>query len=420
MSHGQPLEGQPQRRVPIRPNYNQIHSKPLPLNVYPLPFYAPQNPLSLVHITYVLVKDYLLPRKSHPEKLYQGYFDKATRSVHVTDPATVRALWEQGFFGKGLLSRSEPNWLDQQKKRLGLAEGLTAEQVTEQRRRTRENFKRERARLEREAIEAQKRKEAGSPLKVVKKEEMAEDTLMLEMETAITANGTQEIGTTKSGRIVAVERQQLTPEQEAEAAALVNQEHLHISREEAFFLSYALGSLEIIDGKTNKLIKDQSALLQLFRQNSYFPPARVEDLKPDDQFLLSYVIYHHFRSLGWVVRDGIKFAVDYMLYQRGPAFTHAAFALIIIPSYTHAYWYETPNRKAKVEKHRAQYNWHWFHQVNRVQTAVVKTLVLVYVDVPPPMEGGVAEEGKDIGLLLRRYKIREFAVQRWSSNRSRG
>lgn len=43
----------------------------------------------------------------------------------------------------------------------------------------------------------------------------------------------------------------------------------------------------------------------------------------DNPFLIHYVAYHHYRSLGWVVKGGIKFCVDYLLYKRGPVFSHA-------------------------------------------------------------------------------------------------
>lgn len=43
----------------------------------------------------------------------------------------------------------------------------------------------------------------------------------------------------------------------------------------------------------------------------------------DNPFLVHYAVYHHFRSLGWVVKGGIKFCVDYLLYKRGPVFHHA-------------------------------------------------------------------------------------------------
>lgn len=45
--------------------------------------------------------------------------------------------------------------------------------------------------------------------------------------------------------------------------------------------------------------------------------------RPDNPFLLSYIAYHHYRSLGWAVKSGIKFCCDWLLYKRGPVFGHA-------------------------------------------------------------------------------------------------
>ncbi len=43
----------------------------------------------------------------------------------------------------------------------------------------------------------------------------------------------------------------------------------------------------------------------------------------DNPFLVNYTVYHHYRSLGWVIKGGLKFCVDYLLYKRGPVFSHA-------------------------------------------------------------------------------------------------
>ena len=51
-------------------------------------------------------------------------------------------------------------------------------------------------------------------------------------------------------------------------------------------------------------------------------------LQHDNPFLIQYVVYHHYRSLGWVVKGGLKFCVDYLLYKRGPVFSHAEYALL--------------------------------------------------------------------------------------------
>ena len=141
-------------------------------------------------------------------------------------------------------------------------------------------------------------------------------------------------------------------------------------------------------------------------------------MAPDDQFLLNYVTYHHFRSLGWVVRPGVKFAVDYLLYNRGPVFSHAEFAILIIPSYLHRDW----NSPGGMSRRRVdeQKDWWWLHCVNRVQSQVKKTLVLCYVDIPSPFELDLEDPSTiDIGQLLKSYKVREFVVRRWLANRSR-
>jgi tRNA-splicing endonuclease subunit Sen2 len=192
-------------------------------------------------------------------------------------------------------------------------------------------------------------------------------------------------------------------------ADIENKEHLQLSAEEAFFLSYGIGALSILDPETKKAVPREQ-LLALFRSHSYFPPR--EDLGPNDPFLVHYAVYHHFRSLGWVPRHGIKFGVDWMLYTRGPVFDHAEFGLIVLPAYSDAWWKENG-----VEAPRK--SWHWLHGVNRVLSHVLKSLVLVYVDVPPPHVFDAAMAAGGISATLKEYKVREFMVRRWSSNRNR-
>jgi tRNA-splicing endonuclease subunit Sen2 len=145
--------------------------------------------------------------------------------------------------------------------------------------------------------------------------------------------------------------------------------------------------------------------------------------RPDDQFMLSYVVYHHFRSLGWVVRSGIKFGVDFLLYNRGPVFSHAEFAVVILPSYSHPYYSSSDIHIDPEIKEKK--SWWWLHCVNRVQSQVKKSLLLVYVEVPPPTsscginEGAKHEETSDIAALLKTYKVREVSLKRWIPNRTR-
>jgi len=98
-----------------------------------------------------------------------------------------------------------------------------------------------------------------------------------------------------------------------------------------------------------------------------------------------------------------------VLYNRGPAFSHAEFAVIIIPSYSHPYWSEHPEKEMRQ-------GWHWLHCINRVSSQVKKTLIMCFVDIPPPTaeKGGV-----NIPALLRKYKVREVSLRRWLPSRNR-
>jgi tRNA-splicing endonuclease subunit Sen2 len=116
------------------------------------------------------------------------------------------------------------------------------------------------------------------------------------------------------------------------------------------------------------------------------------------------------------VRGGTKFSVDYLLYNRGPVFSHAEFAVLILPSYSDPFWKTDASRRKYVAKMESR-RWSWLHCISRVNSQVKKTLVLVYVDIPPVLAHG--EDGLGIDGILKRYKIREFVLKRWISNRSR-
>ena len=479
---------------PRKPDYYHIHRNPLPIKIHPLPPLIPHNPLSILHIAVVYLSQILYPPKRPAP--YKAYFDVATSSVQVTDPETMRALWEMGFFGKGSLSRSEPTWLEREQKRRGVGGRGTNEEATGKRRAERRGFKLDRAKKEQEAI-AEKLKaetklrneEISSTIETVLEDEADEQiklsnghtnghlngnanghldsrakspTRPLRSRTSSCLSGAgsrDDVETTpdplrkrgaslKSVRFSpTVEAREFdlsgptlapikpsdpitsSPDRSTSPIKIPNQEYYHLTSEEAFFLVYGLGVLEVhlpsIDTFESTTVLGTDSLLPLFRRISYSPPLSLSSpLSPSDPFLLSYIAYHHFRSLGWVVRSGIKFAVDYLLYNRGPPFAHAEFAVVIVPGYTHAFWTETEEGRREVEERQKGSDrgwWWWLHGVNRVQAQVRKSLVMCYVDVPPPaLSSEPGTKGDlDIGALLSSYKVREVIVKRWIPNRSR-
>ncbi|PTB69350.1 hypothetical protein BBK36DRAFT_1110243 [Trichoderma citrinoviride] len=499
------------------PSLHQIYALPAPIRTFPLPAFYPNNPVSLLHIAYAWLGQVFRPPPAEPAVIHHGVWSETTISVHIKDEKSMRALWEQGFYGKGNLSRSEPNWLKREQVQRGLQEAHVSEIFTQQRREERAQAKWERARLEQEAIMKTKLEEerlAAShaavpklaslplapvgplellalpnsavvslpvpaptplpsfappvgPLQILALPNSAADIVKLTTVKATLkskANGSLTLsshhgsdgtGNTKLQRRKSVrfsptvesatykatdppspnrsppvslsQPSQVNGHGKSNGQALpqlpsasppvsdpiINKEHLQLMPEEAFFLSFGLGVLEITDPASGRVLSRQD-LFRLFRQYSYFPPRNgpdEPDLEPDDGFLVHYAVYHHFRSLGWVPRAGIKFGVDWLLYARGPVFDHAEFGLIVIPSYSDEWWKQQGKQGPRKP-------WSWLHSVVRVLSHVTKSLVLVYVDIPPPpmfdeaLKTGVAE-------AMKLYKVREVMVKRWSSNRNR-
>ena len=341
---------------------------------------------------------------------------------------------------------------------MGLVANETSEEFTAQRRVERQKFKQERARKEREAIEEKLKEErrlhenghVSEPTARSRYEGLnggtidslaesmeylfeqqpqspyAPPPIILPLSAAVNSADTREeesISQSPTGLATGDTPKPAEQEVQAEAVAIDNQEHLQLNPSEAFFLNYALGILQVHDRATSAVLPSET-LFTLFRQHSYFPPREPQDLRSDDPFLLQYVVYHHFRSLGWVVRPGIKFAVDWLLYLRGPVFSHAEFAVIVLPAYTNSYWRSTRELQTSTAKKESK-SWWWLHCVNRVQSQVRKSLVICYVHVPPPRDRTALAEGEtdvkeiDIGQILKRYKVRELTLKRWTPNRER-
>lgn len=341
---------------------------------------------------------------------------------------------------------------------MGLLANDTSEEYTQQRREERRVMKLERARKEREAIEARLVEERGKDLDGEIKEESADPhTIDSSKEEAMKVTSQVEDGNpsrdslkdaTSDVDLLLKPLAKALGSQSHHASSndiiqppnkvadhpseIQDQEHLQLTPEEAFFLAYALGTLEIHDPATNDTMTTLH-LLTAFRCHSYFPPIPASSQDPRDPFLPSYAVYHHFRSLGWVVRPGIKFAVDWLLYLRGPAFTHAEFAVLVLPAFRDEYWWEEGRRQETLKRERK--DWWWLHCMQRVQAHVRKGLVICWVEIPSPLavdaimlpsvgdkeEGGKEGLGKDpdIGKLFKMYKVRDMTVKRWLPNRSR-
>lgn len=479
----QPTPAGPTSKPPRGPPLWQIYKQPAPLRVFPFPTLT-GNPISYLHLAVAWLNQVFFPPSPEPSILHKAFWDHQTRSIIVTDTQSMTDLWQQGFFGKGNFSRSEPNWFKREQIKQGLLQGKVSEDATNQRREDRMRAKWERARLEQEAIEQRRREEeakAAAEARAIEEAgaeaEVAAQAKALAVAKALAAtkpavearvvvarpvpvtptigapvgplellalpnssadlearlrpasraqsypavstisapvgplellalpnsqadlaalsqvhiaasvesidntdasidgsgssgNDEAETNTTVSCDTPTLNRRKsvrFSPKVESavfihtdppspprsvaaselkstdEAApngqvdlskatddnsmietqetglnvelehptevVVVNKEHLQLAHEEAFFLAFGLGALEVIDSSTQETLLTKD-LFTLLRQNSSFPPRPQSALQPDDPFLIHYAVYHHFRSLGFVPRSGMKFGVD--------------------------------------------------------------------------------------------------------------
>ncbi|MBW0523946.1 hypothetical protein O181_063661 [Austropuccinia psidii MF-1] len=329
----------------------------------------------------------LLPqlRPNRPKNLLVacGRYDTISNSVWVIKSANE--LWQKGFFGKGSLSRSEPTWLQRAKNRrlvevLGNDQGLslTAEELTAKRR------------IERKETKIQK-----SKLKQLLSNgtNSAIDTLELE----------------KTKTTMVKPRLNIPKELELELELIKDMEHLQLMNEEAFFLCFGLGCLDVSLDHSSEDPSRSLTILELWDLFCRASLGKSQDqtIRVDNPFILSYVVYHHFRSLGWVIRSGIKFCADWVLYgTKGPVGGHAEFAVCMMPIYDDG----TP-----VTMTEDRTSWRWLSTVNRVCAGVKKTLILVQVIVPRQTEIG----DLDSPAVLTSYIVKEIALRRFIPARMR-
>jgi len=129
---------------------------------------------------------------------------------------------------------------------------------------------------------------------------------------------------------------------------------------------------------------------------------------------VNYVAYHHYRSLGWTIKSGVKFCVDYLLYKRGPVFDHAEFALVICPTYEDPADGDAPESCFQGTRN---ISWSWLSTINRVNSQVMKTLILCYVTIPP--SSLVSSEALRSPKCLAYYSVREVTIRRFIPTRMR-
>lgn len=372
---------------------NQIYSRPLPIELssdkygVAMPTLFPHNPVSwLFYLTRLIQVNTLYSVPQSLETLIDVSYD-SDGIFKVLDEESMAKLWRCGFFGKGTLSRSEPTWKARTIKRLNLdsntANALSMEEVTNKRRDERKKFKAERSRLQ--ELELKQRKGEISDLESSQLEQLRETLASLRLiDFKLSKDSFDRETDLRFEDLDLIESNQLGR----------NLEFLQLQAIETFFLKFAVNVIRVNDFSTKQLF------LECCRQSGI--------LKPTNKFVLDYVVYHHYRSLGWCVRSGVKFGCDMLLYKRGPPFIHAEYCILVISN-----------------DDKARYDWFEMAAKARVIGTVKKTFVLVYVDSPTEerfnsiLSSAYSDEGILFQDLFKLYKVTEILYRRWAPSKTR-
>lgn len=356
---------------------NHLYPHPVPVEVYLLPEVYPHNPVLWLYFAYKLASYLCYSPTANPvEVIADGAVFKVT-----TDAAMLR-LWRQGFYGKGVLLRLEPTW--RQRQQATTTETAPAlELVTVARRHERQAFKQQRALLQQmetrhrnhqlSAAEVEQLHQLRATVEDLRKREPGFIAAIKSDNTKDTTKDKPISDATSTNTITIDDASDDTVNASVDTTSVADLEYLQLLPAETLFL-LNLGSITITPHVTATDVSRQLG-----------PRGRAE-----------YAVYHYFRSLGWCVRDGLKFGTEFLLYKRGPVFGHAEYAIKVISCH-----------------HR--YLWTEMATVARVIGTVNKTLVVCFVH-------GDVDNDDDISdgvSWVKQYQVAPVMYRRWNPSRTR-
>jgi len=122
------------------------------------------------------------------------------------------------------------------------------------------------------------------------------------------------------------------------------------------------------------------------------------------EFVLEYCVYCHYRTMGWVVRGGLKFGVDFLLYSEGgPTRKHGELAVTIHTMDT--------NNSSEKRTRRIQ-NMSELQALSRVTETVAKGLLLCLVRYS-------SDATWSSPTSMNQIEIEDHVISRWDPTKTR-
>ncbi|CAB4255466.1 similar to Saccharomyces cerevisiae YLR105C SEN2 Subunit of the tRNA splicing endonuclease, which is composed of Sen2p, Sen15p, Sen34p, and Sen54p [Maudiozyma barnettii] len=358
---------------------------PLPVHPIELPQLIIHNPVSWAYWSYC----YLTGCNALQRKIHVDIIGEKIVHIEVRNQDDMKYLWENGFFGTGQLSRSEPTWYNHMKSKFqnenneSINKNISLEQVTKLRRQQRIEFKKQREVVEAKLLELRKKGELTpeEEARILEQErgklrKFKDDQVALHL---VKEDPTENVR--EKGRLLIQEAEVI-----GENGEIIQMETLELMPVETIFLSFALDVLDITPSKF---------IIKCCMNDSFDYTDELHKL------LIQYTAYHHYRSHGWCVRSGIKFGSDYILYKRGPPFQHADFCIMVLNS-------------------NCSNPYTWYSTIARVCGGANKSLVLCYVERTNSKEQIIKWVKEDnLSKVFNSFSVGEIIFKRWVPGKNR-
>lgn len=239
-------------------------------------------------------------------------------SVLVQNSADITTLISNGFYGKGIFSRSVPTHLQTvdtshhrsgseeredrisskpPRKRTKVSEAVFRTDSSEEERRKKRLLLHAQWREEKEKVLASLHQNDGKGVPVLEAKEDGDE-----------------------GNCNTVALSELAEPSELDLYPVA--EPLCLSSEEAFFLVTEKELLTVHTPTGLNCLSTEELWTEFCAYCKRFP--------------FTYFAYHHYRKMGWVPKSGFKFGVDFILYKDGPEFYHSSYAVLVCENYREA------------------------------------------------------------------------------------
>ena len=138
--------------------------------------------------------------------------------------------------------------------------------------------------------------------------------------------------------------------------------------------------------------------------------------KETQRFPFTYAVYRHYRRKGWVVKPGLKFGVDFLLYKDGPDSYHSSYAVLVCDSFAER---ETELSVGTISSECEQpQKLRWMDAIAhcRVCESTAKELVLACVEAPAECGEAQLTSAPE---MVDCVSISEVLLTRWIPERDR-